>query len=126
MDDKPALKFLLTVAFGTSTVWMFNFKSEEAAAAVFDAASAARGDFNKTVKITDDYGQTATIGGGLIGGINLENLDITAEAAIERHLHQMRTNLKAQRAIENDPALKAAAMLGQGMRPGGGNAVFRQ
>jgi hypothetical protein len=99
-----------------STVWALLFKEKEKA----DAAEASALAFlrmqhltqqtvdNRVITIEDDFGQRAHLVAGGMHGVLVEDCDLTQEAAIQRHILQQITNVKAQTRVRNDPVLKAA------------------
>lgn len=113
----------LSIHFGPSQlVWMLCFKEEKVAR----AAEATIANFmssqhltqqiadNRMLTVTDDFGQRAHLVAGQIHGMLLEDADYSQEAMIQRHIHNQRTQIKAQQRASNDPVLKAAG-LGQRM-----------
>ncbi len=108
----------LSIHFGPSQlVWMLCFKEAPAAMAarqkVVDFMSRQHltqqiAD-NLLLTVTDDYGQHADLVAGTIHGMLLEDADYSQEAMIQRHIHNQRTQIKAQQRASNDPVLKAAS-----------------
>lgn len=109
--------FSLTICFGpAATIWTMLFKEEEKAATFYDAyinTPVSHTDDRIPLTVTDDFGQRAVIDLNQIHSVMLEDMEVSQMAAIERGLHQARTQAKAQSRAMADPALKAA-MLGQG------------
>ena len=104
--------FAISIAFGTGAqMWCYLFKTEEKAREAY----AAMLSFEPIVNIADDFGQQATFKRESLVALQIENLEESANAAIERHLHTLRMQVRGQTAVDGDPKLRAAAMLrGQG------------
>lgn len=111
--ETTMLKYILSVAYGANSMVLF-FKEQEHAESAYGVANNAAIDNTKGVEITDDYGQKAVFGPGVVTSALLEDIDKSATCAIERHIHQMRTQVRGRRMIDSDPLLKTAAMLGPG------------
>lgn len=58
--------------------------------------------------IADQYGQEISVAAGDLHGVILENLTESAQAHIERGLHQARTQAKAESMAASDPILRSA------------------
>ena len=114
---------MLSIHFGPNQiVWGLLFKDKEKAEAAETSVLAFMNKQHLTQQIADsrmltvedDYGQRAHLVAGSIHGALVEDCDYTQEGVILKHLHNQRTQVKAQTRMQNDPALKAAA-LGQGV-----------
>lgn len=114
---------MLSIHFGPNQiVWGLLFKDKEKA----EASEQVVLDFmnqqhltqqiaaGRLLTVEDDYGQRAHLVAGSIHGVLVEDCDYTQEGAIVKHLHNQRTQVKAQSRVQNDPALKAAS-LGNGI-----------
>ena len=102
----------ISVVFGRNgTLFGFLFKTKEAAeaAAQMNLADLPEAPF---VGITDDFGQSAHFRVSEINCIQIEDLDLSANANIEMGLHHARTQAKANQLGQQDPKLRTAAMLG--------------
>jgi hypothetical protein len=80
----------------------FIFKTEDAA----KLAYATSPDEAGIVKITDDYGQTGAFYERTISCRLIEDCALSQRGAIERSLHQQRTQTAFQRAAESDPIIR--------------------
>ena len=116
--------FSLTIVFGTSPVpWTLIYKAKES----FDAAQSAYHNSKATsfegdeLNLTDDFGQTCSIKRASIHGALFEDLDQSRLAHVERGLHQMRTQIAADKAGMAAPDI-SAYMKTRSM--GGGPAVL--
>lgn len=108
------------------TAWTYLFKTKESAETAFtnmlvvkDLDAVAMNAVHllhqpgAILHITDDFGQAASIPAVDFHGCQLENLDETKLAHVERALHNARTQAEANTRAGNDPALKAAATMAQ-------------
>lgn len=101
---------IITIAFGSApSIWQFVFRTEEAAKKVWDHKAVTPG----LIEITDDFGQTAVFREADICGRMIENMDLSKQAHLNRHLHQQRMQAEANKQAEADPAIRAA-MAGRG------------
>ena len=98
----------LSVALGP-VVWRLVFNTAEKAEAAC-AEIAKRNEGFVEVGVTDDYGQTIHVNVGNVTGLMLEDLDRSKLAYVAMALHQTRSQMEAQKAARNDPALRAASL----------------
>ena len=98
--------FCVTVALG-STAWRLMFKEEEKARAALAALKPLPIGPNY-IEVEDDFGQVCVAVSGSINGLMFEDLDKAKLANVELYMHQQRTQLMAQKAAANDPAIRAA------------------
>lgn len=125
------MMFSLTIVFGpVPTPWVLLFKTKEA---LDTALQAYRSDKTTSFEsgdlaITDDYGATVSLRRTSIHGIMAEDMELSKMNAIERGLHQARTQARAEQMASSDPILKAASMRhgGNAMLSPGFNGAFRQ
>ena len=80
----------------------FIFKTEDAAKLAYATVPDDGGWF----KITDDYGQTGTFNQETISCRLIEDCTLSQRGAIERSLHQQRTQTKFQQAAESDLVIR--------------------
>jgi hypothetical protein len=83
----------LSIVFGPAAggAWGFMFNSKRTA----DIVLASLKSEDHLIEIADDFGQRALIVRESIYGILVEDMDIAADAVIERSLHQARTQVRA-------------------------------
>ncbi|MFA5902209.1 MAG: hypothetical protein WC829_24215 [Hyphomicrobium sp.] len=120
----------LTIWFGpAATSIVLLYKEEEKACVVYNAFTehqvlhAEKGSLIGS----DDFGQNFSIAIDGISGMLLEDMALSQEAAIERGLHQARSQAKAQKLAMTDPIISASlrqqqmgpAVLAPGMMPNG-------
>lgn len=102
---------LLTIVFGPSpTPIAFLFKSPQLADKAYFDIETAKQSKAGSVNIIDEFGQRGCFEVATVHGFVLEDMDQSKLAHIERGLHQMRTQAKAQQMAGSDPALRTAAM----------------
>lgn len=114
------MMYKLTVVFAKAVTWTFFFKSKQTVKDAYDGAVSNA----EAVCFTDDYGQLAYFKPAKIHAVLLDEIAVSTEGGIELALHQMRAQVKAQRAASDDPVLKMAAMT-QGV-PSGFNLSRKQ
>ena len=124
--------YSITIVFGTSPVpWTLLYKTKEAfeAATALARSSKATSFEGDELHLADEFGQTCSIKRASIHGIMAENMDESKQAHVERGLHQLRTQIAANKAGHADPGI-AAHMRMQGNSPAmlnlGPNGAFRQ
>jgi hypothetical protein len=100
--------FSMTIIFGDSpTPWTLLYKTKES----FDTARTAYNTpalsafDGKTLDLADDYGQQAVIRRESIHGVLFEDLNQSMLGAVERGLHQLRTQIAANKAGRADPSI---------------------
>ncbi len=98
--------FCVTVALG-STAWRLMFKEEEKARAALQTLTPLALGPNCTT-VEDDFGQVCVVVISSVNGLMFEDLDKAKLANVELYMHQQRTQLMAQKAAANDPAIRAA------------------
>ena len=98
----------MTVVVAGPVVWSLLFKSDKEPTEAFARITVASPE--ETVIIDDDYGQRFLAERSDIKGVLLEDTQKSQQGAIERALHNARTQAKANIAAQADPALKTAAM----------------
>lgn len=99
--------YSLTISFGMNgqMPWVFLYKTEET------AKQAAQSKTNTAWwHVTDDFGQEGQFRVTDIHGILLENLELSKMAHVERGLHNLRTQIKADQMADADPTVKTARM----------------
>jgi hypothetical protein len=106
--------FNVMVSFGTGHQWQFLFTKNARAHDVLNDYDTAHMD-NGVLHVEDEFGNKAALVAKNINGILIEDYSRSTEAAIERHLIQMRTQAKAQSKTNSDPALRMLAP--NGMMP---------
>lgn len=100
----------LTICFGpAATTWALLFKEEAKAVELYnnyttDKVESAIGCFIAA----DDFGQALTLEFKNIHGMMLEDMDLSQLAAVERGLHQARTQAKAETKAMTDEVIKNA------------------
>ena len=100
--------FSITVALAnTQVVWTFMYKTKESADAAWQLCTGA------SLKLSDDFGQSALILTEQIAGALFEDLDQSKLAHIERAMHTERVKIQANRAAMSDPQIKTAMMTRQ-------------
>jgi hypothetical protein len=118
----------LTIWFGPASAnVVLLYKEEERAKACFALLIQANG----ALATTDDFGQQIFFLGTEVRGLLLEDMALSQEAAIERGLHQARSQAKAQKLAMTDPIISASlrqqqmgpAVLGPGMMLNGRGMV---
>lgn len=100
----------LTICFGPSaTVWTLLFKEEEKAATIYNAYTSSRlSELLQLIIGCDDFGQAISIPNTAIHGMMLEDMALSQDAAVERGLHQARTQAKAETKAMTDDVIKNA------------------
>ena len=106
----------LSIVFGPASggAWGFMFQNKRNADVVleeYNTGTAAK------ISIADDFGQRAVIVRNSIYGILIEDMDIAADAVIERSLHQARTQVRANNKSATDSLLKNQGMFNCGKGP---------
>jgi hypothetical protein len=101
--------FLLSIVFGpTPTAWALLFKTQESAEAAFKQMGVHTG----WIALEDDFGQCASLKSETLHGFMLEDMEKSKLAQIERGLHQLKTQAKAQEVAGADPQLQRAMRQG--------------
>ena len=105
----------LTICFGPSaTVWTLLFKTEEKASELYNAYTGAKVARESSLLIgVDDFGQAISLVIDDIHGMMFEDMALSQEAAVERGLHQARTQAKAETKAMNDDVIKNAIRVKQ-------------
>lgn len=103
----------LTICFGpAATPWILLFKDEAKAATIYNAyaeqAVSEEKPLSGVLIGSDDFGQAFVIPASEIKGMMLEDMDLSQDAAVERGLHQARTQAKAETKAMGDDVIKAA------------------
>jgi NADH:ubiquinone oxidoreductase subunit D len=100
----------LTICFGpAATTWTLLFKTEEKASELYNAYTGAKVAHESSQLIgVDDFGQTISLVVNDIHGMMLEDMSLSQEAAVERGLHQARTQAKAEKKAMEDSVIKEA------------------
>lgn len=99
----------VTICFGPAGAnWNLLFKTPEKAQQTFD--SLFRGDGLVSLVVEDDFGMKVLVKPAAVHGVFLEDMDVSQMAAVERGLHQARSQAKAQSRAMSDPVLKSAMM----------------
>lgn len=124
--------FSMTILFGNPALpWTLLFKTEETANAAWASYRATKANSfeGDELHITDDFGQTASIKRASIHGALFENMDESKLAHVERGLHNLRTQIAADKAGMADPAIMAHMRTKQMQSPAmlglGPNGAFR-
>ncbi len=68
----------------------------------------------KSITLSDDFGQEATIAAGSLNAVLVEDLDLSQEAMIQLGIHQQITQLKYNQRAQSNPTLKSARTLVSG------------
>jgi hypothetical protein len=69
----------------------------------------------KTLTISDDFGQEMTVAAGQLHAVLLEDLDLSQDAIIKLQVHQQLMQLKFQQELQRNPTLRTARTLGNGL-----------
>ena len=128
--------FALTIVFGSPAVpWSLLFNSKEAADAAFENYKSSKAtSFSGEYFIQkDDFEQEVCISRISLHGAMIEDMDKSKLAAVERGIHQAKTQIAAQKRAQQDPEIAAHARTQQ-MTGGapilspnfGPNGAFRQ
>lgn len=106
--------YSLTICFGpAATTWVLLFKEEEKAKALWNLLIQPE---DVSVAATDDFGQQVFVHANKVSGMMLEDMELSQQAAIERGLHQARSQAKAQKLAMADPVI-ASSLRQQQMGP---------
>lgn len=127
--------FSITITFGASPVpWTLLYKTKE----TFDAArekcraTKATSFEGDELQLADDFGQECQVKRASIHGVLCEDLEQSKLATVERGLHQVRTQIAADKAGMAAPDIAAHMRTRQMGRGGpamldlGPNGAFRQ
>lgn len=127
--------FSLTIVFGSPAIpWTLLFNSQEAAETAFENYKSSKTtNFNGENFIQkDDFSQDLCIARTSLHGALLEDMDKSKLAAVERGIHQHKTQILAHKRGQQDPEIQAFARMNQMAAGGpavlqpGFNGAFRQ
>ena len=95
----------ITVAVG-NIPWALAYKTEEAAQAADTTLTDGFTNGQITIKMCDDFGQKITVCGNSVSGWNLEDMEKSKLAHIERALHHARMQQEGQKLAQADATLR--------------------
>lgn len=94
--------FIVTIVCSPVAI-PFIFKTEDAAKAAYKTRLSSTDE----IEITDDFGQTGSFNVSAISCMMIEDCNLSQRGAIERSLHQQRTQTKFQQAAESDLVIRS-------------------
>lgn len=111
--------FNLSISFGPAGgMFVLVFKTAEAAEAAYakvrNPGVIAPG---AVVEISDNFGHNVRIALSQIHGAMIEDVDAALKLRADRWVAEQKAQAKAMQSVQNDPQMKAMAMLGPGGMP---------